>query len=114
MTAPSSSSIPRGEARSRQEDMTMADITHIDEARVLSMRGLVSEIGAKTALLARKEIDLAKAELKADLRAEIAMAKWLGIAGLAVLLGLNGLVVAAVLALAVHLPGWLAGLIVGG
>jgi hypothetical protein len=92
----------------------MAHITHIDEARVLSMRGLVSEIGAKTALLARKEIDLAKAELKADIRAELAMAKWLGVAALCALLGVNGLLVAAVFALAAYMPGWLAALLLGG
>ena len=60
-----------------------------------------------------KEIDLAKHEIKADLRSEIAAAKGLAVAALVGLLALNGFVVAMILALAKIMPGWVAGVLVG-
>jgi O-antigen/teichoic acid export membrane protein len=64
--------------------------------------------------LAKKEIDLAKAEIRADLQAQVGTAKAFGIAAIAALLGMNLLLVALVLALATSLDGWVAALIVGG
>src|SRR5262245_58422766 len=83
-------------------------------ARNLSTRELVAEITGKASLLVKKEVELARNELKADLQAELAMAKALAAGALAALLGLNVLLVAVVFALAIIMPGWLAALIVGG
>ena len=83
-------------------------------ARELSNRALISEITGKASLLARKEIELAKAELRADLNAQLGMVKAFGIAALLALVGLNALVMAGVLALGLKIAGWLAALLVGG
>ena len=80
-------------------------------ARDISTRELVGEITEKVALLAKKEVELARAEIQADLKSEISMAKGLGIAAVVVLLGLNMLLVALVLALAPYIAGWLAAVI---
>jgi len=73
---------------------------------------LVAEIAGKAVELVSKEIDLAKAEFKADVQAEVATAKGLGVAGVCAICMLNLLLVAGVLALASVLPGWLAALAV--
>jgi protein-S-isoprenylcysteine O-methyltransferase Ste14 len=83
-------------------------------AQQLSNRALISEITSKASLLARKEIELAKAEIRADLNAQLGMAKALGVAAIAALLALNLLLVAGVLALGTKMAAWLAALIVGG
>ena len=85
-----------------------------DVARGLSTRGLLSEITTKASLLVKKEVELARAEIRADITSELAMVKALGVALVAALLGLNMLLVAGVLALATVIPGWAAGLLVGG
>jgi hypothetical protein len=84
------------------------------DARTLSTRALLVEITEKVTLLARKEVELAKTEIKADLQAELSTAKGLGVAALGVVLGLNMLLVALVLALAAYMPAWLAALLLGG
>jgi hypothetical protein len=83
-------------------------------ARELSNRELISEITAKASLLARKELELAKAEIRADVQAELTMVKAVGVAAIAALFGVNLLLVAGVLALATIIPGWVAALLVGG
>src|SRR6266508_3802908 len=83
-------------------------------ARTLSTRELIGELTEKVTLLARKEVDLARTEIKADLEAELSTAKGLGVAALGVVLGLNMLLVALVLALATYVPAWLAALLLGG
>ena len=83
-------------------------------ARSLSNRALISEIIANASLLVKKEVELAKVEIREDLSAEIGMVKALGIAAVLALFGLNAFVVAAILALAAVVPGWAAGLIIGG
>jgi uncharacterized membrane protein YqjE len=75
---------------------------------------LVKELAAHLGSLVRKQIELAKAELRADLRAEILTARTLGIAALAALIAVNLLLVTAALVLALVMPAWLAGLIVTG
>lgn len=80
---------------------------------ILSTRELIGEITGKTSLLIKKEVELAKTEIMADLQAELAMVKGLGLALVAALAGLNLLLVALVLALAAWMPGWLAAVIVG-
>ncbi len=83
-------------------------------ARDLSTVELVREITAEVTLLARKEIELARTELKANLKAEVMVVGGLSIAALAALCTINLLLVTAVLGLAMVLPGWGAGLIVSG
>jgi uncharacterized membrane protein YqjE len=79
----------------------------------LSTRKLVGEITSKAYLLARKEVELAKAELREDLRSQLTMIKFMAVALVAGIAGLSVLLVAAVLALAQVIPGWLAALLVG-
>ena len=71
------------------------------------------EIFQTGSLLVEKEIELARAELKADLQAQLLMAKRLAAAALLALLGINLLLVAVVFALAHVMPGWLAALALG-
>jgi hypothetical protein len=82
--------------------------------QTLSTRELLAAITDKAALLVRKEVELAKTEIKADLESQIAMAKGLGVAAVAILFGLNLLLVALVLALAPYVAPWLGALILGG
>ncbi|HYB40301.1 MAG TPA: phage holin family protein [Candidatus Methylomirabilis sp.] len=60
--------------------------------------------------LVEKDIELARAELEADLRAQVRMAGRMAAAALLVLLAINLFLVALVLALARLMPGWLAAL----
>ncbi len=87
-----------------------------DEARLhrLPLKELVAELAKKGSQLARKEVELARAEAKADLRSEIKMAGGLGVAGVCALLTLQMLLVAVAFGLseAGVLPGWAASLIV--
>ena len=99
-----------GTAKLPKEETAMGNGT----TRSLSLRELIGEITAKVTLLAKKEVELAKTELKADLASEVATVKGLGLAVLVGVSGLNMLLVAIVLALAAYLPGWLAALLIGG
>jgi uncharacterized membrane protein YqjE len=87
-----------------------------DEASLhgLSTRELVVELARQASLLAKKEIALAKSELREDLRTEIRTAKGLGIAAVCALCTLNLLLVAVAFALAEAgvMRGWLAALVV--
>jgi uncharacterized membrane protein (DUF485 family) len=82
--------------------------------RALSMRALVAEIIGKATLLAKKEVELAKVEVRADFDAEVSTVKGLAVSALVVVLGLNMLLTAAVFVLAAYMPGWLAALLIGG
>jgi hypothetical protein len=85
-----------------------------DGVRALSNRELIAEITARVARLARAELELAKAEIRADVQAQLATVKLAALAALALLLGVTMLLVAGVLALATSIPGWVAALAVGG
>jgi uncharacterized membrane protein YqjE len=74
----------------------------------------VHQIVAQAQLLIHKQVELAKAELKADLHAEGKAVGSLGIAAVAGLSALNLLLVTGALALAVWMPAWTAGLLVTG
>lgn len=74
--------------------------------RALSTVSLVRRIAEATSVLIRKEVELARAELDEDLHATLGMVKLLGAAALLALLGLNLLLLAAVLVLAFWLPAW--------
>jgi uncharacterized membrane protein YqjE len=85
-----------------------------DPLRHMRTKELVTELARKASLLARKEVELAKAELREDIRSEIRMASGLGAAGLCAIFTIQLLLVALVLALmqAEILPGWAAALVV--
>src|SRR5262245_7989684 len=91
-----------------------SDGTKLLEAHDLPLRSLVGEIAGAAARLAAVEVELAKTELKADARAELTVVKGLSVALVAGIVGATILLMAAVLALAQVMPGWLAALIVGG
>lgn len=80
----------------------------------LSTFALVKEIIVQTRLLARKQVQLARTELKADARTEAKVAGGLGLAAVGAVITLTLLLVSAALALALVLPAWAAGLIVSG
>jgi uncharacterized membrane protein YqjE len=77
----------------------------------LSTVALVKEIGGEVNHLVSKQLELATTELRADLKREAGVLAGLGVAGLAVLVTLNLLLVTAVLALAQWMAGWMAGLL---
>jgi putative superfamily III holin-X len=78
----------------------------------MSNRELLGHVVDSATLLAKKEIELAKSELRKDLKAEVAMAKGLGVAGVCALCTLNMLLVSGAFALAHVLADWAAALIV--
>ncbi|MFT3917383.1 MAG: phage holin family protein [Anaeromyxobacteraceae bacterium] len=81
--------------------------------RGVATRDLVGEVARKASELVKKEIELAKAEVKADVRAEVRMAAGLGVAAVCAILFLAMLLVAAAFGLAAAgLPPWAAALIV--
>jgi hypothetical protein len=98
------------------EEASMVKSEHGDLIRVQGVptRDLLSGIVSKATLLARKEVALVKAEIKADLQTHISMVKSLALAALFAVLGLNVLLMAAVLALAPYVVAWLAALVLGG
>lgn len=79
----------------------------------LPLAELVGNITEKAKLLVQKEVELAKTELKADLKAEVGMAKGLGIAAVALIFGIQMLLVSATFVLASYMDSWLAALVVG-
>jgi uncharacterized membrane protein len=78
----------------------------------LSTRQLVAQVIETVSLLVGKEVELARAEMKADVKRELSMVTMLVAAGVVVVLGVTMLLVAAVFALTVWMPGWLAALAV--
>jgi hypothetical protein len=82
--------------------------------RQLANRDLVAQLAEKASELARAEVALAKAEVRADIRSEIRMASGLGVAGVCAIWTVSLLLVAAVLGIAEAgwLPGWAAALAV--
>jgi Putative Actinobacterial Holin-X, holin superfamily III len=78
----------------------------------LSNKELLQTITRDAVTLAKKEVELAKTELKADLKAEVGMAKGLGVAGLCAIWAVSLILVAAVFALSTVMAGWVAALLV--
>ena len=91
----------------RQQLQTAASIP----VRAMSNRALVGQVIDGATQLVKKEIELAKSELRADVKKEVAMVKGLGVAGLCAIWAVSLMLVAGVFALATVLPGWLAALI---
>jgi hypothetical protein len=81
-------------------------------ASSLTTKELLSRILSEGNALIRKEVELARAELTADVRSEARMAKTLGVGAILGLCGLSLALVTVVLALSLVMPGWAAGLIV--
>ncbi len=73
---------------------------------------LVGQLLEQTRALAQKELALARAEVREDLKREQRTAEGLGVAGVCALCTLNLMLVAVAFALAEHLPGWASALIV--
>ena len=91
----------------------MAATTHIPIDPVtqsLSTRQLLAQLLETVSLLVTKEVELARAELKADVNRELDMVKLLAAGGIVALFGVNMLLVAAVFALSAWIPGWAAAL----
>jgi uncharacterized membrane protein YqjE len=88
--------------------------TRVDPLRVATTKDLVTQLAEKASLLMKKEIELAKTELKEDIRSEVKMASGLGVAGVCALITVELLLTAIVFALfeSELLPGWAAALIV--
>jgi uncharacterized membrane protein YqjE len=86
------------------------------EARLrrMPLGELVAELAATGRQLVRKELQLARAEARHDLRAEVQMAGGLGVAAVCALLAVQLLLVGVVLALMEGglLPGWVSALVV--
>lgn len=75
------------------------------------LKDLVGALIASAKSLAAQEVELAKAEMRSDVKSSVAMAKAFGVAAICGLLGLNMLLVAAAFALAAVLPAWAAALL---
>jgi ABC-type multidrug transport system fused ATPase/permease subunit len=84
------------------------------ELEQLTNRELIGQITQNAIQLAKREVELAKVELKADLKKEVAMAKGLGVAGLCSIWAVSMMLMACALALATVMAGWAAALIVAG
>ncbi|HEX6656142.1 MAG TPA: phage holin family protein [Candidatus Limnocylindria bacterium] len=78
----------------------------------MSNRELIGHVIESATQLAKKEIELAKSELRADVKKEVAMAKGLGVAGLCAIWAVSLMLVACALALGKVIPEWAAALIV--
>lgn len=80
----------------------------------LSTRELISAAAEAATELVRDEIELARIELKEDLKAQARSAIWLAAAGIGALMILAMLLVSAVLGLGTVIAGWGAALIIAG
>ena len=80
----------------------------------MSNRELIGHVIENATQLAKKEIELAKSELRADVKKEVAMVKGLGVAGLCAIWAVSLMLVAIALALGNVIPEWAAALIVAG
>lgn len=92
----------------RQEMQTAVPVS----VQGMTNRELIRYTIESATQLAKKEIELAKSELRSDITKEVAMAKGLGVAGLCAIWAVSLMLVAAVFALATVIPGWAAALIV--
>jgi uncharacterized membrane protein YqjE len=85
-----------------------------EEITRLSNLQLVRRLVGQLSLLAKKQIELAKAEIRADVRTEAKVAGGLGLAAVGAIIVATLLLVTGALALSLVLPAWAAGLIVTG
>ncbi len=87
------------------------ETTDLENASTVALMG---DFATQAVALAKKEIELAKVELREDLGKEVAAMGRLAVAGLAGFLTVNLLLVTGVLALARTMPVWGAGLLASG
>jgi len=80
----------------------------------LSTVQLLKAIASQGGLLVKKQIALAKTELKSDARTEAKVAGGLGLAAVGAIITVTLLLVTVAFALALVLPAWAAGLLVSG
>jgi len=80
----------------------------------LSTLQLVREIAVNASLLVKKQIELARTELRADVRTEAKAAGGLTLAAIGAIIMVTLLLMTAAFALALVMPAWGAGLIVSG
>src|SRR5206468_2152486 len=98
------------DAKSPEQHVQVPLAPEVGTTRLL---GLLAHKGSD---LVKAEVELARAELKADLKDEIGMAKGLGVAGVCALITLTLLLVALAMGLAekTALHSWSASLLVAG
>ncbi len=84
------------------------------ETQSLSTRQLLARLLETVSLLVTKEVELARAEIRADVKAELSMVTMLIAAGVVAVFSVNMLLVSTVFALTVWMPGWLAALVLAG
>jgi hypothetical protein len=94
--------------------MTPLMVARARRAESFSTRQLLGEISDKASLLIKKEVELARNEIKADLRSQLAMAKGFAVAVVVALMALSMLPLALVFALAHVMAAWVAALAVAG
>jgi predicted phage tail protein len=85
-----------------------------ENVQSLSTRQLLTRLIETVSLLVTKEVELARAEIRADVKAELSMVALLIAAGVVAVFAVNMLLVSAVFALTVWMPGWLAALAIAG
>ncbi|MBA2309174.1 MAG: phage holin family protein [Pseudonocardiales bacterium] len=78
-----------------------------------SLPDLVKRLASEGTTLAKQELEVATAELRETAEKAKATGKTLGVTAVIGLIAVSALTTAAVLALALVVPGWLAGLIIG-
>jgi uncharacterized membrane protein YqjE len=88
--------------------------TQVEDPSALSSPRLVGETAREAIALIKAQVELAKTELKEDMRSELGAAKGLSVGLVAGLCGLNLLLVLAALGLAQVMPAWAAVLVVAG
>ena len=96
------------------EKPDIPEYIEIQDAQQLSTLALIREVTSKGIALARKELELARTEIRHDVRTELATVKALGVAAVLGTAALTLLLVAAALALAALMPAWGAALVVAG
>jgi hypothetical protein len=89
-------------------------MTDLRDAALLSTAELMGLIAGRAALLAEKQVELAKAEARANVRAEIWMAAGFGIALVCAIVAVSLLLVAAVFAIEPALPAGAVALLLAG
>jgi hypothetical protein len=90
-----------------------ARVAWAGNSRALSTRQLLGRIAEAGSLLVQKEVELAREELKADIRSELASAKLLAGALVGALIGITCFLLAGIFVLAWWMQAWVAALVVG-
>jgi uncharacterized membrane protein YqjE len=96
--------------RSSEESKPDEHVGHQGESTPALVKAALKDVTE----LAKTHVALARAEVRADVKAELAAIKGLGVGALAALLGVALLLVTGILALALVMPAWAAGLVVSG